>query len=294
MAIVDEVGVAEGIGRHVDIDVAQLLRRARQYGVQLLLHRPEVAVAHQRQPAVAAVARKLRTIEELADPEGDDAALAVDGRYLANVALVESIERRVVTRYRIAAVGIDEIADGVDMGADEAHRQGEQRRDRDERAADPTYFQRIDLARQMKIGIGRIEMGDMRVAQVVPADIVDGAARRLAELGLIERRLDQVFDRRVARHAVIDDEEAALAVTLLERGGEPVAPGVAFARGDIVGRRAAEGRHDVARRQFARHGIATARAFRAVADRKAGGAGEAQRGDRNGLQQRMPVEALRL
>src|SRR5260221_11327900 len=82
----------------------------------------------------------------------------------------------------------------------------------------PPYFQRIDLARQMKIGIGRIEMGNMRVAQVVPADIVDGAARRLAELGLIERRLDQVFDRRVARHPVIDDEEAALAVTLLERG----------------------------------------------------------------------------
>src|SRR5206468_1615773 len=88
MAIVDEVGVAEGIGWHVDMDVAQLLRRARQHGVQLLLHRPEVAVAHQRQPAVAAVARKPRTVEELADPEGDDAALAVDGRYLANVALI--------------------------------------------------------------------------------------------------------------------------------------------------------------------------------------------------------------
>jgi hypothetical protein len=65
-----------------------------------------------RAPAAAsrsAVARKPRTVEELADPEGDDAALAVDGRYLANVALIEGTERRVVTRYRIAAVGIDEI-----------------------------------------------------------------------------------------------------------------------------------------------------------------------------------------
>ena len=56
VAIVDEVGVAEGIGWHVDINVAQLLRRAGQQGVRLLLHRPEVAVAHQRQPTVAAVA----------------------------------------------------------------------------------------------------------------------------------------------------------------------------------------------------------------------------------------------
>ncbi len=137
-------------------------------------------------------------------------------------------------------------------------------------------------------------MGNVRVAQIVPANIVDGATRRLAELVLIEFRLDQVFDRGVARHAVIDDEEAPLALALLERGGEAIAPGVAFAGADIVGRRAAEGRHDIARRELARRRIAAARALRGVADRKAGGAGEAQRGDGHGLQQGVPLEALRL
>ena len=146
----------------------------------------------------------------------------------------------------------------------------------------------------MEVGIGRIEIGDVRVAEVVPSDIVDGAARRLAELGLIERRLDQVFDRRVARHAMIDDEEAPFALALLERVGEAIAPGVAFAGADIVGRRTTEGRHDVASRELARRRVASARALRGVADRKAGGAGEPQRGDGNGLQQRVPLEALRL
>src|SRR5260370_22822081 len=117
----------------------------------------------------------------------------------------------------------------------------------------------------MKVGIGRIETGDVRVAQVVPADIVDGAAWRLAELGLIERCLDQMFDRRVARHAMIDDEEAALAFALLEGSGKPVAPGVAFARADLVCRLLLEKKNNVARHQFSRRGVATARAFRAVA-----------------------------
>src|SRR5260370_38208470 len=135
----------------------------------------------------------------------------------------------------------------------------------------------------MKVGIGRIETGDVRVAQVVPADIVDGAAWRLAELGLIERCLDQMFDRRVARHAMIDDEEAALAFALLEGSGKPVAPGVAFARADVVGLRTAEGRHDVARRQFIRRGVATPRASPAWPDRKAGAAGERRLGDGNGV-----------
>ena len=146
----------------------------------------------------------------------------------------------------------------------------------------------------MEVGIGRVEMGNVRVTQVVPADIVDGAARRLAEPGLIEFRLDQMFDRGVARHTVIDDEEAPLAFALLERGGEAIAPGVAFAGADIVGRRAAEGRHDVARRELARRRVVSARALRGVADRKTGGAGEIQRGDGHGLQQGVPLEALRL
>ena len=88
------------------------------------------------------------------------------------------------------------------------------------RAADAAHLLGIDLARQMEIGVAGIEPGDVRVAQVVPADIVDRAARRLAELGLVERRLDQVLGRGVARHAVIDDEVGRPTQRLASRSGQ--------------------------------------------------------------------------
>ena len=141
---------------------------------------------------------------------------------------------------------------------------------------------------QVEVGIGRIEILDVRVADVVPADIVDRAARPLAELVLVEDGLDQVLDRRVAGHAVIDHQEA-----LAQRLLEPVGPGLAVAQRHVVGARAAERGDD--RALAARARSARGRACPARCDgcaRRCWSPG--QRRQRHRLQQRMPGEAHRI
>ena len=59
----------------------------------------------------------------------------------------------------------------------------------------------------MEVGVAGIQVGNVGIAQVVPADVVDRAARQLAEL-TVERGLDQVLDGLITRNAVVDDEEA--------------------------------------------------------------------------------------
>src|SRR5882762_8689473 len=85
MALVDEVGGDKRLRWHADIDVAQLLRRALEDGIELLLQGPEIAVAHQGQPAIEALAGEPLAIEELTHPDRHHTALAVDGRDRANV-----------------------------------------------------------------------------------------------------------------------------------------------------------------------------------------------------------------
>jgi hypothetical protein len=96
-----------------------------------------------------------------------------------------------------------------------------------------------------------------------------------------------VLGRGVARHAVIDDE-----VTVAQRLAEAIGPGLALAGADVVSRRPTEGADDGPAVEAAL-GILPACALPRVLDRKARRAGELERGDRHGLQQRMPGEALR-
>ena len=74
MTVVDEIGIDEGIRRHVDIDIAETPYRAGEDLVELLQQRPDVAVADQRQPAILAVTGQLSPIDELAYPDRADAA----------------------------------------------------------------------------------------------------------------------------------------------------------------------------------------------------------------------------
>ena len=97
-----------------------------------------------------------------------------------------------------------------------------------------------------------------------------------------------MLGRGVARHAVIDDE-----VAVTQRLGKPIGPGLALPRADVVGRRAAEGGNDGPSVETALR-ILAARALARVLDHQPRRAGELERGDRHGLQQRMPFEALRL
>ena len=96
--------------------------------------------------------------------------------------------------------------------------------------------------------------------------------------------------RGVARHAVVDDVVEVRPQFL----GEAIAPGLAFRHRDVVGRRAAVGRDHRAVCEAAGRRIAAARAFGGVADREPGGGPDLERGDRHGLQERIPAEARRL
>ncbi len=70
--VVDEVGAREGVGRYADIDIAQRCSGALEHRVEALLQRPEVAVPHQRQPAVPPIALQLFAVEQLPDPDRGD------------------------------------------------------------------------------------------------------------------------------------------------------------------------------------------------------------------------------
>lgn len=95
----------------------------------------------------------------------------------------------------------------------------------------------------MVVGIGGIEVADVSVSKVVPADLVDGTVRRHAETVLVESSLDEMFRRGLAAHAVIDDGETVRPQQMFEMLG----PGLAFAREDIERCRAADqGDHGLA------------------------------------------------
>src|SRR3981189_2198147 len=117
----------------------------------------------------------------------------------------------------------------------------------------------------MVAGIAGISAGEMRTAQVVPTDIVDGAGGCDPELVLVECGLDQVLDRRVAEDAVVDDRIGVFA----ERRLEPRRPGVVVADAEIVSRGSAKYRDDGLATQFFLGVIAAARAFRTVGDGEA-------------------------
>src|SRR5262252_8242947 len=97
----------------------------------------------------------------------------------------------------------------------------------------------------MKGRVGRIESGETRTSDVVPADIVQGAVRSAAERIGIECGLQQIFDGGVAWHTVIDDSPTPDAELLLELFG----PGLTVVECQVVGRAAAERRHNLFCRQ---------------------------------------------
>src|SRR5262245_39477091 len=98
----------------------------------------------------------------------------------------------------------------------------------------------------MKRRVGRIEGGETRTAEVIPPDIVQGAVRSAAEGIGIKGGLQQIFDGGVAWHTVIDDSPTVDAQFLLEFFW----PGLTIAQRQVVGRAAAERRHDLLRRQL--------------------------------------------
>ena len=102
MAVVAKVGRLERGRRHVDVDVAQRVGYRTQPVEQVPELGQDILIAKEREPAVDRVVGVVRLVQDLADPDGRDAARPVDGGDRPDVAQEDFLEGWIGARLSVA------------------------------------------------------------------------------------------------------------------------------------------------------------------------------------------------